>query len=85
MAVKINTMSTPTSPFEILRETGERVHEKNNSFSDELLAQQDEGGVSHEELEAMLKKIDEQAGRLSRTPTYDELKGLMTNSRNIAR
>ena len=71
MAVKINTMSTPTSPFEILRDTGERVHEKSNSFSDELLAQDEDSGVSHEELENMLRKIDEQ--------------GLMTNSRNIAR
>ena len=74
MPVKINTMSTPTSPFEILRDTTERVHEKSNSFSDELFAQQEESGVSHEEMEAMLQKIDEQAARLGKTPTYDELK-----------
>ena len=84
MAVKINTMTTPSSPFELLRETGtDRVHEKTNSFSDELFAQEDEGGVSHEEMEAMLKKIDEQAGRLSRTPTYDELKEYRTLIKNF--
>ena len=84
MAVKINTMATPTSPFEILHETGgDRVQEKTNSFSDELFAQQDDGIVSHEEMEAMLKKIDEQAGRLSRTPTYDELKEYRTLIKNF--
>ena len=83
MPVKINTMSTPTSPFEILRDTTERVHEKSNSFSDELFAQQEESGVSHEEMEAMLQKIDEQAGRLSRTPTYDELKEYRTLIKNF--
>ena len=84
MAVKINTMTTPSSPFELLRETGtDRVHEKTNSFSDELLGQQEDGGISHEEMEAMLKKIDEQAGRLSRTPTYDELKEYRTLIKNF--
>ncbi|MBO4401109.1 MAG: DUF327 domain-containing protein, partial [Selenomonadaceae bacterium] len=67
MAVKIGTMPTPTSPFEIMHETGGRVHEKDNTFAEELFDQQNEG-ISHEEMEAMLKKIDEQAGRLSRTP-----------------
>lgn len=84
MAVKINTMSTPTSPFEILHETGgDRVQEKTNSFSDELFSQQDDGIISHEEMEAMLKKIDEQAGRLTRTPTYDELKEYRTLIKNF--
>ena len=82
MAVKIGTMPTPQSPFEILHETGERVHEKDNRFAEELFDQQSEG-VSHEEMEAMLKKIDEQAGRLSRTPTYEELREYRTMIKNF--
>lgn len=82
MAVKIGANLTPTSPFEMLREGGERVHEKDNTFAEELFDQQSEG-VSHEEMEAMLKKIDEQAGRLSRTPTYDELREYRTMIKNF--
>ena len=82
MAVKIGTMPTPQSPFELLHETGGRVHEKDNSFAEELFDQQNEG-VSHEEMEAMLKKIDEQAGKLSRTPTYDELREYRTMIKNF--
>ena len=73
MAVKIGSTGMPASPFELLRGTSEHPHDKEISFETELMEQQSEG-VSHEEMEAMLKKIDEQAARLSRTPTYDELK-----------
>ena len=72
MAMKVVTV-TPTTPFDILRDGGTKVFEKDNDFAEELFKQSDEG-VSHEEMEAMLKKIDEQAGRLGKTPTYDELK-----------
>lgn len=82
MAVKIGTMPTPQSPFEILHEGGGRVQEKDNRFAEELFDQQSEG-VSHEEMEAMLKKIDEQAGRLSRTPTYEELREYRTMIKNF--
>ena len=82
MAVKIGTMPTPQSPFEILHETGERVQEKDNRFAEELFDQQSEG-ISHEEMEAMLRKIDEQAGRLSRTPTYEELREYRTMIKNF--
>lgn len=72
MAMKVVTV-TPSTPFEILRDGSGKVFEKDNDFAEELFKQSDEG-VSHEEMEAMLKKIDEQAGRLGKTPTYDELK-----------
>lgn len=72
MAMKVGTLTTAT-PFDILRDGGTKVFEKDNDFAEELFKQSDEG-VSHEEMEAMLKKIDEQAGRLGKTPTYDELK-----------
>ena len=82
MAVKIGSMPTPQSPFEILHDGGGRVHEKDNTFAEELFDQQNEG-VSHEEMEAMLKKIDEQAARLTKTPTYDELKEYRTLIKNF--
>ena len=72
MAIKMVT-SHPSTSFEVLRDGSTKVFERDNDFSQELFSQTKEG-VSHEEMEAMLKKIDEQAGRLSKSPTYDELK-----------
>ena len=72
MAIKMMTVK-PTASFDMLREGGGRVFERDSDFSQELFSQQKEG-VSHEQMEAMLKKIDEQAGRLSKSPTYEELK-----------
>ncbi|MCR5834422.1 MAG: YaaR family protein [Selenomonadaceae bacterium] len=77
MAVKIGSGGIPSSPLELLRSTTEHPHDKELSFETELMEQQSEG-VSHEEMEAMLKKIDEQAARLSKTPTYEELKEYRT-------
>ena len=72
----------PASPFELLRSGGEHLRDKELSFETELMEQQSEG-VSHEEMETMLKKIDEQAARLSKTPTYDELKEYRTLIKNF--
>ena len=77
MAVKIGNTGVPTSPLELLRGASEHPRDKELSFETELMEQQSEG-VSHEEMEAMLKKIDEQAARLTKTPTYDELKEYRT-------
>lgn len=77
MAVKIGRNATPASPFELLRGVGEHPLDRELSFEAELLEQQQEG-IPHEEMEAMLKKIDEQAARLTKTPTYDELKAYRT-------
>ena len=74
MAVKIGSAGAPTSPFEMLRGTSDHVIDRELTFEAELADQQRESAVSHEEMEAMLKKIDEQASRLTKTPTYDELK-----------
>ena len=82
MAVKISNTGVPASPFELLRGTSEHPRDKELSFEAELLEQQDEG-VSHEEMEAMLKKIDDQAARLTKTPTYDELKEYRTLIKNF--
>lgn len=82
MAVKIGSSAMPASPFEMLRGTSEHPRDKELSFETELMEQQSEG-VSHEEMEAMLKKIDEQATRLSKTPTYEELKEYRTLIKNF--
>ena len=82
MAVKISGSAMPASPLELLRGTSEHPRDKELSFETELMEQQSES-VSHEEMEAMLKKIDEQAARLSRTPTYDELKEYRTLIKNF--
>ena len=82
MPVKIIT-STPThSAFESFHDPTQRVDAKDTSFAGELLEQQSDG-VSREQLEAMLSKIDEQAGRLSRSPTFDELKEYRTLIKNF--
>jgi len=82
MAVKIGSSAMPASPFEMLRGTSEHPRDKELSFETELMEQQSEG-VSHEEMEAMLKKIDEQATRLTKTPTYEELKEYRTLIKNF--
>lgn len=82
MAVKIGSTGTPATPFELLRGTSEHPRDKELTFESELAEQQSEG-ISHDEMEAMLKKIDEQAARLSRTPTYDELKEYRTLIKNF--
>jgi len=53
-------------------ESGGHVQSSNTDFSAELSNQQ--GSMSKEQLEQLLKKIDEQGARLTKTPTYDELK-----------
>ncbi|MBR0060899.1 MAG: YaaR family protein [Selenomonadaceae bacterium] len=78
MAVKIGRAAVPASPFELLRGVGEHPLDRELNFEAELLEQQQGSGVSHEEMEAMLKKIDDQASRLTKTPTYDELKQYRT-------
>lgn len=82
MAVKIGNAGTPASPFEMLRSTSEHPHDRELTFEAELMERQSEG-VSHEEMEAMLKKIDEQAARLGKTPTYEELKEYRTLIKNF--
>ena len=82
MPVKINNAGMSASPFELLRSGGEHLRDRELSFETELMEQQSEG-VSHEEMETMLKKIDEQAARLSKTPTYDELKEYRTLIKNF--
>ena len=82
MAVKMVTVTPKNSAFETFNEPRTRINSKEPTFESELHDQQDEG-VSREQMEEMLKKIDEQALRLSKTPTYDELKAYRTLIKNF--
>ena len=82
MPVKMVTMTPKSSAFETFTDNHNRVNSKTPSFESELLDQQDEG-MSREQMEELLRKIDEQALRLSKTPTYDELKAYRTMIKNF--
>ncbi len=55
-----------------LREGGGKVFERDSDFAQELFSQTKEG-VSHEEMEAMLKKIDEQAKQINLLENKSEI------------
>ena len=82
MPVKIDSMARQGTPVTMIHESGEHVHGTASAFSMELMDQQ-EGSMTREQLEEMLRKIDEQAARLSKTPTYDELKEYRTLIKNF--
>ena len=83
MPVKIDNM-TPQGP------TLSRVHSHTDEeqvlgakadFSSELLGQED--ALTTEHLDKLLKQIDEQGARLSRTPTFDELSNYRSLIKNF--
>lgn len=79
MAMKIQSLSSQQrSRTMTTRERAlvGRVGGIDTSFSTELNDQ--ESSLTREELEHLLKKIDEQGARLTNTPTYDELKAYRT-------
>ena len=76
MPIKIDGFSSAGSVLKANREGNERIQDVEADFSSELAEQ--EGGLSSEQMERLLKKLDEQAARLSKTPTYDELKAYRT-------
>ena len=82
MAVKMITVTPRNSAFESFNDTHKRVDSKGPSFESELHDQQDEG-ISREQMEELLRQIDEQAVKLSKTPTYDELKAYRTMIKNF--
>ena len=77
--MKIDALSTQRQQS-LTRESsaGGRAHvaDTGTDFSAELEDQQ--GSLTREQLEELLKKIDEQGARLTNTPTYDELKEYRT-------
>lgn len=71
MAMKVDGFSAQRPAATLSRDRIGRANMADTSFSMELAGQ--EHHMSKEELEELLKKIDEQGARLSSTPTYDEL------------
>ena len=82
MAVKMITVTPKSSAFETFTDRHPRVDSKGPSFESELRDQQDDS-ISREQMEELLKQIDEQAVKLSKTPTYDELKSYRTLIKNF--
>ena len=70
--MKIDVMSAQRSLHTLGHEASNRTPSVEADFSSALSDQQ--GSMSREQLQEMLKKIDEQGARLTKTPTYDELK-----------
>ena len=71
--MKIDALSTQQRSLPAMgHEAASRAPSVETDFSSALSDQQ--GSMSREQLREMLKKIDEQGARLSKTPTYDELK-----------
>ena len=76
------TVTPKNSAFEPFTDTHNKLDSKIPSFQKELQEQQEEG-PNREQMEELLKQIDEQAARLSKTPTYDELKAYRTMIKNF--
>ena len=70
--MKIDVMSAQRYLPTLGHEASNRTPSVEADFSSALSDQQ--GSMSREQLQEMLKKIDEQGARLTKTPTYDELK-----------
>ena len=81
MAMKINNF-TPQGPTILrMRDSGSAVQDTGTEFSMELFDQ--EGEISQEHLDKLMKQIDAQGAKLSVTPTYDELKEYRTLIKNF--
>ena len=72
MPMKIDGMTPHGASVTMAHDHDEKTQGADADFGAELFDQQD--SFSTEQLEKMLQQIDEQGARLSRTPTYDELK-----------
>lgn len=59
----------------------DKVIDTDTDFSTELANQEE--SLSSEQLDKLLKQIDEQGARISKTPTYDELKAYRTLIKNF--
>ena len=82
MPMKIDTTTARGTSLSMTRSAEEEhVHDAETDFSAELLEQN--GRVTSEQMDKLLRQIDEQGDRLSRTPTYDELKSYRTLIRNF--
>ena len=82
MPLKVDSMTAHGPSMTMVHDKDdERVQDTDTDFSTELMDQQDT--MSSEQMDKLLKQIDEQGARLSKTPTYDELKSYRTLIKNF--
>ena len=81
MAVKINNYPGQAPTILRMRDSGGSVQEPGAEFSMELFDQEE--GLTEEQMEKLLRRIDDQGAKLSVTPTYDELKEYRTLIKNF--
>ena len=79
--MKIDGLGTRPTLASRNMDAGHRAASLEGDFASELEDQQ--GEMSREQLQQMLDKIDEQGQRLTKTPTYDELKEYRTLIKNF--
>ncbi len=80
--MKIDALTANRSMPTVEHDTAARdVEAADTEFSSELSDQQ--SAMSDAQMEELLKKIDEQGARLTKTPTYDELKSYRNLVKNF--
>ncbi len=70
--MKIEGLGTRQSVSSMSHEAARRTNAMESDFSSELEDQR--SSASHEQLQRLLDQIDEQGARLTKTPTYEELR-----------
>ena len=81
MPLKVDSRTTQETSFTRIMGREDRVESGDTDFSMELMEQED--SMSMEQMDKLLRQIDEQGARLSKTPTYDELKSYRTLIKNF--
>lgn len=81
MPLKVDSRTTQETTFTRVVNVDDRVEGGDTEFSMELREQEE--CMSNEQLDKLLRQIDEQGARLSKTPTYDELKSYRTLIKNF--
>ncbi|MCI6158580.1 MAG: YaaR family protein [Selenomonadaceae bacterium] len=81
MPVKIDNMTPQGASISRVRDHNADIESTDTDFSTALADEQKT--LTHEQLDKLLQKIDEQGAKLSRTPTYDELKDYRTLVKNF--
>ena len=80
MPLKVDNMTTHGPSLTRVHDN-DKVIDTDNDFITELANHEE--SLSSEQLDKLLKQIDEQGARLSKTPTYDELKAYRTLIKNF--
>ena len=79
--MKIDGLGTRPNIAAMDNDSGSRTTAMESDFASELDDQQ--GDLTQEQLQQLLEEIDEQGARLTKTPTYDELKSYRNLVKNF--